>query len=291
MLRSRPQLKGALFTLLAIALLLIGIWVWIGVRTGIWTLPEYGRNLWLVPTIPITMDLWRGNIRAGDSADELISEWRPDDVFRFGQWVEMQWYPGGRSDDIISFVGVSVIAKNGVLVYANSYSDDGLNNRVFFNTESTNDQAEFEKAQEANIDDLDLENALVNTELPVFDYFWQGNIKAGNKVEGLIKSRHPSAVTCFGHWTVVRWFPQSLPAGAVRLVGLRVIAKDGLLVYANSFTDDGHHSTFFDTETPHDKADYDAAYLAYDKSLQAANESSLNSPATNQTSSLAGPIK
>lgn len=293
MLRSRPQLKGALLTLLVITLFLVGVWVWIGIRTGIWTLPEYGRNLWLVPTIPVTIDLWRGNIQAGDNADELISEWSPDDIFQFGPWVEMQWYPGGRSDDSLSFIGVCVIAKNGVLVYADSYSDDGLNNKVFFNTETTNDQADFEAAQDAHTKDLQSENEIVATEIPAFHDLWEGktNISAGDKIEGLIKSWHPNSVTQFGRWAVLRWFPESLPAGAVRLVGLRVVAKDGLLVYANSFTDDGHHSTFFDTETPHDKADFDAAYLKYDESLQATNRSSLNHSETNEMPSLSDSAK
>lgn len=146
MLRSRPQLKGALLTLLVIALLLVGLWVWIGIRVGIWTYSEYNRHIWLVENIPIARELWRGNIQAGYNAERVIHDWNPDQITRFGPWIEMRWFPGGRHDDEISFIGICMISKNGFLVSANSYSDDRLNDWIFFNNQTTNDESDFEAA-------------------------------------------------------------------------------------------------------------------------------------------------
>jgi hypothetical protein len=298
MLRSRPQLKGALLMLLVIALLLVGLWVWIGVRTGMWTFMEYGRNLWLVENTPVLRAFWGGDINAGDSVEEVIDNWPPTKVDRFGPWAHLEWYPGvfsddHLSDDFLSYIGVCAFAKNGVLIYASSYSDDGLNNRVFFNSETTNDWAEYETALKAHSNDLRSEYALVATKIPILHEFYEGkiDIKEGDMVEPLIKSWRPSMVTRFGRWTVLRWFPENLPAGAVRLAGMRVIAKNGVVVFMNTFADDGHYTVFVDNETPRDKADFDAAYLKYDESLQATNESSLNQRATNETSSPARSIK
>src|ERR1700722_13408460 len=94
MLRSRPKLKGALLTLLIIALLLVGTWVWIGIRIGIWTYPEYDRHVWLVENIPVASEFWGGSIKAGDSVEELIQEWPPSMTERFGPWVSLSRVPG-----------------------------------------------------------------------------------------------------------------------------------------------------------------------------------------------------
>src|SRR5215469_6264180 len=99
MLRLKPAIKGALLTLVALMLLLVGFWVWIGIRIGIWTYPQYDRHIWLVETVPVAHELWSHQINAGDNAYALIHEWRPDQITRFGRWVEMQWYPGGAHTD------------------------------------------------------------------------------------------------------------------------------------------------------------------------------------------------
>lgn len=280
MLRSRPQLKGALLTLLVIALLLAAIWVWIGVRTGAWTYLEYDRNLWLLENTPVLSAFWRGKINAGDNVEYVINNWPPTKADRFGPWVHLEWDPGvspedPSSDGYLSFIGVCAFAKNGFLIYASSYSDDHLNDKVFFNTETTNDWTEYEAALKAHINDLRSEYALAANESPILQAFYDGkiDINVGDKVENLIKKWHPSVITRFGHWTVLRWFPQSMPEGAVRLSGMRVIAKNGLVVFMNTFADDGHYAEFIDSETPQDKADFDAAYLKYDESLQATNGS------------------
>jgi len=63
----------------------------------------------------------------------------------------MQWFPGGARTDAIQFIGICIIAKSGRLVSASAYSDDGLNDRVFFNSWITNDEAEFDLAYDAYV--------------------------------------------------------------------------------------------------------------------------------------------
>lgn len=53
----------------------------------------------------------------------------------------MTWYPGGPLPDTIPLVGISVVAKDGVLVSAHSYADDGLAERTFFDILTPADEA------------------------------------------------------------------------------------------------------------------------------------------------------
>ena len=150
-MRLKPGLKRALLTLVGLVLLIFCLWIWIGIRIGIWTYPKYQRHIWLVETIPVAHALWSREVHAGDSAAELSRNWKPDDVDQFGPWIQMQWYPGGARTDVIQFIGIRIIAKNGHLVSASAYSDDGLNDKIFFNTRTTNDEAEFNAAYDAYV--------------------------------------------------------------------------------------------------------------------------------------------
>ena len=152
MLRLKPELRGALLTLLVLALLLVGLWIWIGIHIGIWTYPQYDRHIWLVETVPISHALWSHKINPGDNVDALIHEWHPHQITRFGRWIEMQWFPVNLPSNSISFIGISVIAKDGQLVQASAYSDDGLNDRTFFNTLTTNDEADFHTGYHAYVE-------------------------------------------------------------------------------------------------------------------------------------------
>jgi hypothetical protein len=76
-------------------------------------------------------------------------------------------------------------------------------------------------------------------------------------------------ITRLGPWTVLRWFPKNKSPSTQRIWCARVIAKNGLLVYAGLFSDDGRRSNFVHTETPSDEADLEAAFKAYDAKLEA----------------------
>ena len=152
--RLKPELKGALLALLGVALVLAGLWIFIGVRLRIWTYPEYGRYVWLTANLPVAHALWHHEIKAGEDVEQLITMWRPHMTSRFGDWVELRWFPGGPSKDSISFIGVWVLAKDGVLVAASSYSDDGLLNKVFFDTRTPSETADYRLALEAYVNGL-----------------------------------------------------------------------------------------------------------------------------------------
>ena len=142
-MRIKSELKGALLTLLGIALILVGIWIFIGVRIGIWTPIEYGRFVELTANLPVAQKLWLGEIKSGDDAEQLIKTYRPHHISRYGSWIEMTWYPGGPlPSGTISFVGISVVAKNGKLVFAGSFADDRVDKRIFFNTLTPADETE-----------------------------------------------------------------------------------------------------------------------------------------------------
>jgi hypothetical protein len=179
----------------------------------------------------------------------------------------MDWFPFHSSDGI-SFIGVSIIAKSNVLVCASSWSDDGLNDRIFFDTITTNDQAQFQAGFKAYDDSLQKEISLVTTNFPVFQEFVQGNIKAGDNAENLIKVWPPQIISRFGPWIALRWLPENPSQTGVQLFGIKAIAKNGILVYANSFSDDGHLSKFFNTETPNDERDFETAYRAFEQNSQ-----------------------
>ena len=142
----KPELKGALLTLLGVALVLIGFWIYTGIRLGIWTYRDYDRYVWLTANLPVAHALWHDEIKAGDDAKQLITIWRPHQITKFGHWTNLRWYPCGPSTNSISFIGVSVIAKDGILVYASAYSDDGVLNRILFNTMTPAVESEFNTA-------------------------------------------------------------------------------------------------------------------------------------------------
>jgi hypothetical protein len=140
-----------------VLLVLIGIWFCIGIRLGIWKPIEYDRYVWLTDNVPIASLLWHHEINAGDDVKKLVATWRPHRVTSFGRWVEMDWYPGGPSKDTISFIGVCIRAQDGVLVYASAYSDDGVLNRVFFNTQAPADETNYNTALGAFLNKLHIQ--------------------------------------------------------------------------------------------------------------------------------------
>ena len=153
-MRLKPELKGALLTLLCIALILVGIWIFIGVRIGIWSPIEYERYVELTVNLPVAHLLWHKEIKAGDDVEKLIKDWRPHMITRFGRWIELIWYPGGPQKDVIPLVGISVIAKDGILVSASSYADDGVDERIFFDTLTPADKTEERAALTAYVDKI-----------------------------------------------------------------------------------------------------------------------------------------
>jgi hypothetical protein len=159
--RLKPELKGALLTLLGIAIILVGVWIFIGVRIGIWTPIEYGRYVELTVNLPVAHLLWHREIKAGDDAEQLIKDWRPHMISQYDPWIEMRWFPGGPSPDTISFVGIYVLAKNGKLVLASSYADDGVDQRIFFDTLTPADKAEERAALIAHVDKIRAEREKV----------------------------------------------------------------------------------------------------------------------------------
>jgi hypothetical protein len=260
MLRLKSELKGAFLTIAGLLLLLFFLWIWIGIRVGIWTWPQYQRHVWLVETTPVAYLLWSHQINAGDSAADLSRDWPPDLINQFGPWKEMTWVPGGARDDELPFIDVGVVAKNGRLVSAAACSDDGLNDRTFFDTETTNDKPEYNAAFEAYVERQDAERTLLATNFPILQALWRGNIMPGTNAEKIIETWHPLMTTQFGHWMILRWFPENPSPTTRQVLGVRMIARNGFVVCANSFSDDGHCSTYFDTEAPQDKEDFDTEY-------------------------------
>jgi hypothetical protein len=162
-MRIRPELKGALLTLIFIALVLLGVWIHNGLRLGVWTYNQFDRYLWLTENMGVARELWHGNIKAGDDAEQFVKIWHPDSVTHFNHWIRMDWYPGGIRKDAISLIGITVVAHDEVLVQATSWSDDGLDGRVFFNTLSSETQSEFRKAFEEYVKALVEKRKSVNS--------------------------------------------------------------------------------------------------------------------------------
>ena len=156
-MRLKPELKGALLTLFGIALILVGVWIFMGLRIGIWTLIQYERYNYLTKNLPVAYLLWHGEIKAGDDAEKLVADRRPHMLARYGPWIEMRWYPGGPNTNCISFIGMYVLAKNGKLILAGSYSDDGVDEKTFFDTLTSADKAEERTALIAYLDNITAE--------------------------------------------------------------------------------------------------------------------------------------
>jgi len=153
-MRLKPELKGALLALLGLALLLLILWSWVGLRLGIWTYHEYRRYVWLTDNLPVAHALWWEEIKPSASAETLVRIWHPHRTSRFGYWTEMTWYPGGLQEDCVSLIGVTIIAKDGILVSATSWSDDGVCDRTFFNTASPEDEADYQVAFRGHVEGL-----------------------------------------------------------------------------------------------------------------------------------------
>jgi hypothetical protein len=150
-MRLKPELKGAMLALLGVVLVFIGIWVFIGLRFGLWTTVEYDRYLFLTEHLKVAHDLWHREIKAGDDVEELIKNYRPHEIERFDGWAELRWFPDGPSKDTFSFVGMYVLAKDGRLVFGSSYTDDGIDDRIFFYTLTPATDAEYHAAMKSYI--------------------------------------------------------------------------------------------------------------------------------------------
>jgi hypothetical protein len=153
-MRLKPELKGALLTLLGIALILVGVWIFVGVRIGIWTPIQYDRYIWLTENLQVANRLWQGEIEVGDDAEKLIDDWHPHMISRFGPWIEMRWFPSGKDTNSISLIGIYVLAKNGKLVLASSDADDGVDERMFFDTLTPADKTEERAALETYVGNI-----------------------------------------------------------------------------------------------------------------------------------------
>ena len=75
----------------------------------------------------------------------------------------MYWFPGGPDTNRISFIGIFVLAKNDRLVLASSYTDDRVDNRIFFNTLTPLDKAEYRAALKAYVAKLQAEREKTGT--------------------------------------------------------------------------------------------------------------------------------
>jgi hypothetical protein len=153
-MRLKPELKGAVLALAGMATVLIGVWIYLGLRLHIWTYYGYERYVWLTANLPIAHSLWHQEIKPGDDVEKLIRQWRPHTISRFGRFVELRWFPGGPSQDTISFIGIWALAKDGRLTSASSYSDDGVIDRMFFDTLTPKERLEYRAALETYIDKL-----------------------------------------------------------------------------------------------------------------------------------------
>jgi hypothetical protein len=162
-MRLKPELKGALLTLFCIALILVGVWIFIGLRRGIWTPIQYERYVWLTENLPVADLLWHGKIKAGDDTEQLIKDRPPHDMTRFGRWIQMYWYPGGPYTNGFSFVGMYALSKDGKLVLASSYSDDGLDERIFFDSLTLANKNEEQAALKTYADKIQSEREEVAT--------------------------------------------------------------------------------------------------------------------------------
>lgn len=153
-MRLKPQLQGALLTLVGEAIVLIGIWLIIGIRLGIWSYDEYERYIWLTIKIPVARRLWHGDVKPGDDVEQLARAWRPHQISRYGQWVDLVWFPDGMPQDAIPLISICVTAKDGKLVSASFYPDDGLCGRDFFDTLTPLERADYAAALTTHCENL-----------------------------------------------------------------------------------------------------------------------------------------
>jgi hypothetical protein len=81
---------------------------------------------------PVLRDLAAGRIKRGDSVEELIATYPPDRIVRHANYVTLSYGVG--KDGLMSFEGVTVVARNGKLVAAAAWSCTYVD--VFFRDES-----------------------------------------------------------------------------------------------------------------------------------------------------------
>jgi hypothetical protein len=70
----------------------------------------------------VAQALWRGEVRPGDRAEQVIAMSRPNRIHALGPFVEIDYYPtGDPRRDCINLEGTVLIAKEGRLIAAGSY--------------------------------------------------------------------------------------------------------------------------------------------------------------------------
>jgi hypothetical protein len=73
---------------------------------------------------PIARELWHGQIRPGDDVERLVSRLRPHFVSRRGRFVSLRYCPrpGPARNDVIYLAATEILAKDGKVRAATSYS-------------------------------------------------------------------------------------------------------------------------------------------------------------------------
>jgi hypothetical protein len=111
----------------------------------VWSFRDYTLYRILTKDYSIGPDLWFGRIAPGQDVEPLIAQSDPYRVARYGPWVELTYYPGSPLPlPGLPFEGVTVLARDGQLVQAVAWSCTWQ--RVFFDTLSADESAEWQKA-------------------------------------------------------------------------------------------------------------------------------------------------
>lgn len=131
--------------LAGVVALILGLWVSVGCRLGVWTWRDYQVYLMVTRGITVGHGLWCGEIQAGDDVDSVVGRSNPQMVHRFGPWTEATYIPGGpRTNAVISLVGVTLLARDQKLVHANFHSC--TESRTFFDMMTPEDEESYRNA-------------------------------------------------------------------------------------------------------------------------------------------------
>lgn len=91
---------------------------------------------------PVWEDLHWGRVHSGQDVDEVIAATKPVRVERYGEFVRLSYH------EAISYTGVTIIAKNGRLAIATSWSCTW--HRVFFDESTPEDRRALSDACETH---------------------------------------------------------------------------------------------------------------------------------------------
>lgn len=147
------QLKGALKTVALLFLLLAFLWVYVGLRVGVWGPLGYVHYVQCILGIqPLGYYLWHGEIKQGASLSELTERFRPSSTLHYGEWTELQFTPGcRRTDGRISFGEQIVLLARGDSLVRASYGSCTFI-REFFNGMTPADESARQKDFKAYMD-------------------------------------------------------------------------------------------------------------------------------------------